>query len=421
MNILFITPYLPYPPISGGRLQIFLRMKHLRKRGHSIFLMTFYLRDEYDSILKLKRYLDDICYVYQTLHVSKIAYLLRRALFYEIFPYNTRFFRKLREFIKDRRIDIAIFEGLRGAQYRKIVKSIPTILYEHNVESEIVEQFGSDLRRNPAKIFKGRLDRKLLNLWMYIFGKREVGLTRKFESRALISFDLCLACSERDAAILERAVDRKLIKTIPWCMEIPEKPHDVKDKEICNLVFVGSMNWEPNRDAVKWFVKAVYPIIKKELTNVRFIIAGSQMDRDIQKSCTGDGILVKGFVNDLSNLWLDTDIFIAPVRMGSGVNVKVLEAMSYGVPVITTSKGSEGINVKDGKHLLISNSPSEILHSIKYLIGNAGVRRNIGLNAREFIIRNHSTDKVIGQFEKVMKNLLDEKAQSDSQHNNSSI
>jgi len=160
----------------------------------------------------------------------------------------------------------------------------------------------------------------------------------------------------------------------PRVIRLPRYPYDVglfggiscnrnyARSGVLKLVFVGSMNWEPNRDAVKWFVKAIYPIIRKELTQVRLIIAGSQMDRDIQKSCTGEGILVKGFVNDLSSLWLDTDIFIAPIRMGSGVNVKVLEAMSYGVPVITTSKGFEGIDAKDGKDLLISNSPNEIMY-----------------------------------------------------------
>jgi len=138
-----------------------------------------------------------------------------------------------------------------------------------------------------------------------------------------------------------------------------------ENKETYSLLFVGSMDWEPNKDAVFWFVNEILPLIDGGRHRVRLQIAGSSQSPEISRLHDGRKIIIRGFVENLSDIMAETDIFVAPIRIGSGVNVKVIEAMSYGLPVVTTSKGAEGLEVKDGEHLVICDSARDFAAGIE--------------------------------------------------------
>ena len=407
MNILFITPYLPYPPISGGRLQTFLRIKKLKERGQNVYLAAI---AEFGvakaSVDGLKRYVTESEIVFARIDIRKLEYLLKKSLFLELFPYISGFEIKIKSFIKNKKIDIAIYEGLGSAQYREATRNIPSILYEHNVEYEIVEQLVSSLRKSPIKILKGKMDEKLRNLWLYIFSEKEKKLAKEFELNSLRKFDLFITCSDRDASVLKKDVKDTPHVTVPWCMEVPNEHRKPEKKDIYNLVFVGSMYWEPNRDAILWFVKEIFPFLREKVKKVRLLIVGSYPSMEIQRLNNNEDIIVKGFVPDIIKVWLETDIFIAPIRLGSGVNVKVIEAMSYGIPTVTTAKGAEGLNAIAGEHFLMTNTPDEFLDSVQYLIENIEVRESLGLKSREYVLKYHEIDKVMDLFEKVLTDVI---------------
>ncbi len=403
MNILFITPYLPYPPISGGRLQTFLRIKNLKKRGHNVYLVSIVNHDlSRREVEDIRRYVTGIEVMKARIDLTKLKYLLRKSLILELFPYLFGFEEKIKSISKNRDIDIAIYEGIGVAQYKRATNNIPNIIYEHNVEHEIVEQMVSYYRKSPLNLFSGSAGEILRNIWLYIFGDKETSLARKFEFEVLKDFDLCITCSDRDADILKRTVKEIPILSIPWVIEMPKEFNMPNEKDIYNLVFVGSMHWEPNKDAIIWFIKKVMPLIRESLKNIRLIVVGSFMNKEIYRLNNGVDICVKGFVKNLSEVWLNTDIFIAPIRLGSGVNVKIIEAMSYGIPVVTTSKGAEGLKVLAGEHFVLSNTPKEFAKSIKSLIDNLDMRRSLSIKAREYVLEHHEINKVIEIFEKIL-------------------
>jgi glycosyltransferase involved in cell wall biosynthesis len=397
MNILFVTPYLPYPPISGGRLQTFLRLLHLKKRGHSVFLLTFAQSEEEARILELKDILDDVRAIVSMSDFMKIRYLFRKSLLYEIFTYDRRFGEALRGYVYGRNVDVAVFEGLGVAHYRNAVPGIPCILYEHNVEHDLVDQLA--MRKTFLDILKGNRDEKMQDLYMCLFGRREKSLVRRLELRSLRGFDLFITCSDRDAAILKGDINNASHVTIPWCVEIPSKWHRPEEKDLYDLVFVGSMQWEPNKDAVLWFTKEVFPLVREKVRNVRLLIAGSHMSEAMHALDNKRDIIVTGFVPDISKFLLDTDIFAAPIRFGSGVKVKIIEAMSYGVPVITTTKGAEGLKACHGEHFLVADSPEEFVENIRLLVGNMELRRSLGMKAREYVSEHHDVNRVMELFE----------------------
>ncbi|HXX81901.1 MAG TPA: glycosyltransferase [Thermodesulfovibrionales bacterium] len=402
MNILFITPFLPYPPISGGRLQTFVRLKHLKNKGHCVFLLSLATPNEHSFVSELKNIIDDVCCIYMKRDLAKIRYLFRKSLLYEIFTYDRAFAGNTQKFLEDKKIDIAVFEHLGVAHYRDCIRLIPSVLSEQNVEREIVEQLVSYLSKSPSKIWQGKWDRKLRDMYLFLFGGYEQKLVGALESKALCEFNLCLTCSEKDARSLRKHSNGAPCVTIPWCVETPSLQHKPKVKDMYDLVFIGSMDWEPNRDAMKWFVKEIFPLVRRELKDMRLLIAGSSMSDDIRELDNGKDILVKGFVPDISTFLLHGDIFIAPIRMGGGVKVKVLEAMSYGIPVISTSKGAEGLHARNREHFLIADSPEEFVESISTLTNDQDLRLLMGMRGREYISRYHGVDSVIELIERCM-------------------
>ena len=406
MKVLFVTPFLPYPPVSGGRVQTFLRLSNLKKRGNSVFLMTLGLPDDAGNVLALKKFLDDVECIYARPDFSKARGVFRRSLLYEIYTYDRRFGETLRRFARAKGIDVAVFEGLGVAQYRGDIPDVPSVLYEHNVEYEVIGQLVAYLRKSPLKSVGGRADEILRNLYLCIFGAREKGLVHSLETTALKTFDMVMTCSERDADILKEEAPDVGPLTVPWGIEIPEKRWTPRKREVRNIVFVGSMAWEPNRDAVTWFAGKIFPMVRQGAFDTRLVIAGSSMTRGIAGLDNGGDIIVEGFVEDISKVFLDADVFIAPVRFGSGVNVKILEAMSYGVPVVTTPKGAEGTGGRHGEHFIVARDEGEFASAIGYLLENAGARESLSAKGREYISEHHGIEKVIGVFEDALVSVV---------------
>jgi glycosyltransferase involved in cell wall biosynthesis len=113
-------------------------------------------------------------------------------------------------------------------------------------------------------------------------------------------------------------------------------------------------------------------------------------------------IIVTGFVPDTSKFLIDADIFVAPIRFGGGVKVKIIDAMSYGVPVITTTKGAEGLEARHGEHFLIADSPKEFVENIRLLIENVELRRSLGIKAREYVLEHHDINRGIELLEEYL-------------------
>ncbi len=416
MRVLFVTPFLPYPPVSGGRLQTFLRLTHLKKRGNSVFLVSLGLPNDSDGVLALRGMIDGVECLYIAPDRSKIRDVLRKSLLYELFTYDRRFGETMGRFAHSMGIDVVVFEGLGVAQYRDAVSHLPAVLYEHNVEYEITGHLVSYLRKSLLKIFGGRADETMRNVYLAIFGSREKELVRTLERGALKKFDLILTCSERDAEILKREAIGVSPLAVPWGVEMPDRHRRPEERDVRNLVFVGSMAWEPNRDAVRWFAKEIFPLVRKSCLRTRLVIAGSYMSGEIAALDNRDDIIVKGFVKDVSEVLSEADVFVAPVRLGSGVNVKVIEAMAFGIPVVTTPKGAEGIEARDGEHLMIAGGKEEFASAIGYLLEDQQVRISMGDKAREFIAEHHGIDKVTEIFEKALSSVLRKRESGHQEH-----
>ena len=169
------------------------------------------------------------------------------------------------------------------------------------------------------------------------------------------------------------------------------------------LVFLGKMNYAPNVDAVTYFAKKIFPLVRKK-TGVRFLIVGNKPIKEVLNLQKIEGVDVTGFVEDPYEYLEKAKVIVAPLRFSAGIQNKILEAMTLRKSVITTSKGARGITGKDGKHFVVADGETNIATKILELLGDEPKRREIGKNAKKLMEEKYRWS-IVG--EKLLKEIKD--------------
>jgi len=171
-----------------------------------------------------------------------------------------------------------------------------------------------------------------------------------------------------------------------------------------DILFIGGFDHPPNVDAVIYFVKEILPFVKQRISDVRFYTVGSNPPKQVL-SLQSDAVVVTGYVKDVTPYFENCKVFVAPLRYGAGVKGKILLSMSYGVPIVTTSIGSEGIGLVDGQNVLIADDPQEFVQKVILLCNEEELWSKLSRNSLEHIRRCFSYEVAKEQFKNLMKNL----------------
>jgi sugar transferase (PEP-CTERM/EpsH1 system associated) len=239
--------------------------------------------------------------------------------------------------------------------------------------------------------------------WIY---KRESLLLAKYEQKIQRFFDVCFFISKAEVDLFcqhNSCTDAPLaigngIDNDTFC---PAK--NPPDNENPVFIFTGVMDYKPNIDSVLWFAEQVWPRIIEKYPASRFIVAGMNPVPGILALTKVKGIEVTGFVDDILPYYHQSDIFIAPLQIARGIQNKVLQAFSCGLPVIATSMGAEGIDYTDGENILIADTSNAFFDSIERLINNKNLYQSLKLNALELINNHYSWDVKLAPLLKILK------------------
>ena len=201
--------------------------------------------------------------------------------------------------------------------------------------------------------------------------------------------DVTLVVSPVEREVLAREMRMADIEVLSNIHEVKgaEKPFSGRR----DLMFVGGFIHTPNVDAVKWFVKDVFPLIKKEIPGVKFYVNGNEPSEDIKKLASSD-IIVSGYVKDLGPYFEMCKVFVSPLRYGSGVKGKINQSMSYGLPVVTTSIGAEGMGLTDGKDALIADDPLKFAEKVVKLYRDEETWNTLSVNSIKNVREHYSYD-----------------------------
>ena len=246
------------------------------------------------------------------------------------------------------------------------------IVRTHNVEHQIWEQYAANTS-NPIK------------KW---YLKRLASAMKTAEISNLNTVDLLATISNTDAETFRNLGIKTPRITIPVAMEVHSKKTTFSSESI---FFLGSMNWQPNSEAVDWLVSSIFPALKKVIPEVRLNLAGSFMNGKFP-SDKNAGIINHGFVENSTDFMLTKGILVLPIQSGSGVRMKLLEALSLGIPVVTTAIGAQGIN--DFSTVYCAETEEEFVAKIAELLLSTEKQLLLGQKAFEYVAENYSISTI---------------------------
>lgn len=378
LQVLLVSPFLPYPPSSGARIRIYHLLRGLAQRHDVTLLAGINDERERDHVESLRAYCREIVAVMISgtprspgVHVRN---LLSATPYYRLAMCSTPFRAQFAALMQRRRFDVIQVELLHAANIAASARGASRILDMHNVESVYFRRLVRNMRPSLRQML---LLTDALKLPAY-------------ERRMISAFDHCLAVSEKDAALLQRLVPRARIRVIPNGVDPTEfSPRDSGPRPN-SLVFTASFAYPPNVDAMLFFCREVFPCIRNQVPAVHLRIVGQQPPPTIEALGGLPGIEVTGKVPDVRPHLAGAAVVIVPLRIGSGTRLKILEAMAMGKPVVSTSVGAEGLCVSPGRDLEIADSATAFANATVALLRDSERRACLGAQARRTVIQHYT-------------------------------
>jgi len=403
MRVLYVTPILP--SIAGGfPTRIYNLIKH-QNRHHSISVLSFLQPFEQPMVADLAAICQNMELIPLTMPapLGKWQNRLRgwTNLLISPEPQLVRTFpiarlgEPLRRLTAAHHFDIVVFEGLSTAPLRPVVANGPAVLTEHNVEYVILER-----QRTTAKSPVHRL-RDLL----------EVRKLRRFEAASVRRFNGCIAVSEQDALTIKRLrrtdLGTYVVPNGVDCDYFAPTPYPDTPKT-CDLVFVGTMHYQPNVDAVTFFCRNVLPLIRRDLPEIRLTIVGSRPVAEVLELASLPGVNVTGSVPDVRPYYWHSKLSIVPLRIGGGTRLKILESLAAGCAVLSTSIGAEGLNLQHGTHLLLADTPELFADSVVRLLIDPSLRRKLARQGQMQVCQEYGWPGIVSHLDAAYEELVDE-------------
>ena len=398
MKILQLCNKPPYPPVDGGTIAMNSITQGLLAEKCTVKVLSVcYDKHPVKKDLLSDEYIEKTQFesVYVDLDVklfdASISLLTGES--YNVKRYESHeFARKLASILKEEEFDIVHVESIFLTPYLPLIRKYSkakVVLRAHNVEHLIWKR----ITKCTKNVFKRwYLKRLALSLRMY-----ELEHIGKYDGIA------CITQTDADYFLANGC--RKPIVSIPFGIIAPDSM-DTVDDEPNSLFHIGSMDWVPNLEAVNWFLEEVWHKVYAELPQARLYLAGRKMPESLLKA-EYPNVSVVGEVPDAMYFIESKKINIVPLLSGSGIRVKIIEAMSVGKTVISTSIGAEGIDYTDGKNILIANTPDEFVKQIKRCLEDDEFCSQIGRNAYDLVANHYNNDlltkKLISFYSKLIE------------------
>ena len=386
MRILFLTQILPYPPNSGPKVKTWHTLRYLFQMGHQITLVSLIRPDEEPFV----EILHQICHQVYTIPISRsrlmdVVYLLRSQFTGRPFLIERDDVAEMRSLVArvvdSDSVDVIHADQLTMAQFAlpfaKQPRGKPFLIFDaHNAVWTIVER----MQQNSSFFFR---------LPLMLEAKRIKG----YEGMIIHDFDSTLAVTELDRQALldvSHTNDSKAtpsITVVPIAVDTDQIRPVIRRGNSLNILTMGTLYYPPNADGIRWFVTDVFPLIRSVVPSVTLTIIGKNPPRDFVRIAEdkNSGITVTGFVPDLEPYFAEAALAIIPVRAGGGMRVRILEAFSRAMPVITTTIGLEGIDAQPGKDVLVADRPNEFADAVIRLLGDRSLQDQLSSNGRQLV------------------------------------
>lgn len=389
-KMLFITPRIPIPANSGGLLSTLSSLKFLAKNYHLDIISFIDDKNENKEkyLVELKKLGVKNVYFIDSFVKKRTIFTIIKSLFSNL-PLSI--YRNKSKLMSKKIKEISSNYDVLYADHWLTMQFIPpnfekkVILKEHNAEYRMWERY-RDIENNLIK---------------KLYLKFEINKIKKYEAKVCNRASNVIVLTESDKDNLVKiGVNSEIIEMLPGLIiNSQEISHSFETKENA-IMYVGNLSWEANIDGLIYFLENIYPMAREKVKDLKFYIIGKNPPQKLQEIAENDkSIILTGFVEDLNEYTLKSKIFVVYLRYGSGIKIKILEALSMGLPVVTNSIGMEGIKT-EGAYL--AETKEEFAQCIEDLINNNAKLLNMSKFGQEYINSNYTENHYLKYFNKII-------------------
>jgi polysaccharide biosynthesis protein PslH len=405
MKVLLLTQILPYPPDAGPRIKTWHVLRHLIEMGHEVTLVTFIRPDE-------EPYIDDVRKLCKNLFTIPIYRSRIRDIKYFIQSNFTG-----RPFLVER-------DDVRAM--RDMVKKQLSTNPVHIIHADqlTMTQFALDFQENfsansirPYRLFDAHnatwtvIDRMRQTSPWYLrpIFALETKRIKKFEGEIVKKFDHTCAVTEIDRTALLNSIEPKnveqcrgKISVIPIAVDTQKYLPIQRQTNSYNILTLGTLHYPPNADGIRWFMRDIFPLIVQQIPEVTLTVVGKNPPQDFIQTAVGNSqIRVTGYVPDLDPYLQQSGVIVVPVRAGGGMRVRILEAFSRAIPVVTTTVGLEGIDASPGIDVLVEDDSEKFARAVVRVLKNPEIQNQLAKNSRMFVEKNYDWRAVLGKIDAI--------------------
>lgn len=400
MKILLISNKAPYPPKDGQAIAVFNMANGLLANGADVHLLVINTKKQFRPDKNVPADFVEAAHyqsVYRNTDVTPLGAFIN--LFSAKSYFVSRFyFEEYADVLKRKlasvEFDVIQIEGVFMGVYLPLIRKYSkakVVLRSHNVEYLIWERYIQSSTNKLKNVYIGIQKNRLKAFELSVFSK----------------VDAIVPITSVDAEIIKELAPEKPIYSSITGIDLQKYPAIVNAKEPSSIFYFGSMDWLPNVEAVEWFKANCWEYVKKHTeSNLKWVIAGLNMPAHILAYAADERIETITNVPDAFEFYKTYNIQLAPILSGSGLRIKLVEGISYGKPIVTTSIGMEGLGCNDDKELRIADTPQTFAENVVEMASSSILQHRLSVAARTYAVDNFDNKTLSGRLISFYKSLV---------------
>jgi glycosyltransferase involved in cell wall biosynthesis len=396
MMILFLSTWFPYPPNQGSKIRAYYLLKHLAE-AHEVALVTF---EDVDLDPAWVEHIQQLCSRVEIVQRKPFAASKGKTWLGWLSPLpsavvairSPEMAERVRNVAQSWKPDCVVALTFVTAPYALDIPGVPKVVDIDNFMARMLQETIPMAAGLPDRLRRWAAYRKFL----------------AYERKLYPQFDLCLAVTESDRRQVLDQMTLRPDQVIVTPNGVDTQYNHLEDvKPIPNsLIFNGALTYNANYDAVAYFLAEIFPLIRQQAPEARLRVTGSTVGVDLDSLPLDGQVELTGYLADIRPAVAESWACVVPLRLGGGTRLKILEAMSLGAPVISTAKGAEGLEVEDGVHLLIAESPDEFAGQVLRVLRSADLRQELAHNAARLVGEKYEWSHIGAGFRQAVERLV---------------
>jgi len=391
MRLLVVSARPPWPPKMADAMTVDRLVRFLAGRGHQVDLACF-VSSEVER-RQLHEGLGEVCRSIEAIALPRWrSYARTAATLAGRLPMQVQYYRTpamqaaIARLVASEGYDLVYTHLIRMAEYTRHLQ-LPKALGVQISQALNLDRMVEHSRDPLRKLFYGI----------------EAAKVRPYEALVCADFDRVFLCGPRDIEAIEATAPLPQAVVCPHGQDVPPLAQvQAARREPGAIIVTGVMSTYTNVDAASWFAKEVFPRIENEVPDARFWIVGRDPQRSLRALARPPKVLVTGEVPDVYEWLCRAQVAVAPLRIGAGMQNKVVQAMACGLPVVATPVANEGIGGVPGEHILLRDDPASMAETITSLLRDDTARRRLGVAARAFVEAHWTWESHFMKLENVL-------------------